>query len=164
MLEVSIDISKIDKSLQEIVNKIIQETRINNNEALRIFTQAPNSLLFLLANAKRERLNGNNTFFNKNIHIEPTNVCVFDCKFCSYSRLLKEKSQAWEHSIDDMVKMVAKYDKDEITEVHIVGGVHPKMGLKYFIELIKKIKKIRPNIHIKAFTAVELEYMCTHVI
>ncbi|MBT7896610.1 MAG: CofH family radical SAM protein [Flavobacteriales bacterium] len=160
MLDVNINISKIDKSIQEIVNKIIQETRINNNEALKIFTQAPNSLLFLLANARREKLNGNNTFFNKNIHIEPTNICVFDCKFCSYSRLLKEKSQSWEYSLDEMVNMVEKYNIDEITEVHIVGGVHPKMGLKYFIELIKRIKDIRPNIHIKAFTAVELEYMC----
>ena len=160
MLNISIDISRVDRSIKEIVTKIINEIRINNEEALKILNKAPNSLLFLLANAKREKLNQNNTFFNKNIHIEPTNICVFDCKFCSYSRLLKEKSKAWEHSIDDMVKMVEKYDEDEITEVHIVGGVHPKMGLKYFIELIKKIKKIRPNIHIKAFTAVELEYMC----
>ena len=160
MLNVSIDISRVDQSIKEIVTKIINEIRINNKEALKILNEAPNSLLFLLANAKREKINQNNTFFNKNIHIEPTNICVFDCKFCSYSRLLKEKSKAWEHSIDDMVKMVEKYDEDEITEVHIVGGVHPKMGLSYFIELIKKIKKIRPNIHIKAFTAVELEYMC----
>jgi aminodeoxyfutalosine synthase len=160
MLNVSIDISRVDQSIKEIVTKIINELRINNEEALKILNEAPNSLLFLLANAKREKINQNNTFFNKNIHIEPTNICVFDCKFCSYSRLLKEKSKAWEHSIDDMVKMVEKYDEDEITEVHIVGGVHPKMGLNYFIELIKKIKKIRPNIHIKAFTAVELEYMC----
>jgi len=160
MLNVNIDISKIELSIKDIVNKIIEEKRITNQETLLILEKAPNSLLFLLANAKRERLNNNNTFFNKNIHIEPTNICVFDCKFCSYSRLLKEKSQGWEYSIDEMIEMVKKYKEDEITEVHIVGGVHPKMGLKYFIELIKKIKKIRPNIHIKAFTAVELEYMC----
>ena len=160
MLDVNIEISRVDKTISSIVRKVIDEVRINNEEALKLLNQAPNSLLFLLANSKREKLNHNNTFFNKNIHIEPTNICVFDCKFCSYSRLLKEKSKAWEHSIDDMVKMVEKYEESEITEVHIVGGVHPKMGLKYFIELIEKIKKIRPNIHIKAFTAVELEYMC----
>ena len=159
MLNVSIDISRVDQSIKEIVTKIINEIRINNKEALKILNEAPNSLLFLLANAKREKINQNNTFFNKNIHIEPTNICVFERAYDIYSRLLKEKSKAKEHSIDDMVKMVEKYDEDEITEVHIVGGVHIII-LNYFIELIKKIKKIRPNIHIKAFTAVELEYMC----
>ena len=160
MLDLSIDISQVDISIRDIVKKISTSKRISDSETLTLFNKAPNSLLFSLANAIREKQNGNNTFFNKNIHIEPTNICVFDCKFCSYSRLLKEKSQGWEHSIDEMVNMVKKYKVDEITEVHIVGGVHPKMGLKYFIEVIKKIKKIRPNIHIKAFTAVELEYMC----
>lgn len=160
MLDLSIDISQVDISIRDIVKKISISKRISDSETLTLFNKAPNALLLSLANAIREKHNGNNTFFNKNIHIEPTNICVFDCKFCSYSRLLKEKSQGWEHSIDEMVDMVKKYKVDEITEVHIVGGVHPKMGLKYFIEVIKKIKKIRPNIHIKAFTAVELEYMC----
>ena len=160
MLDLSIDISQVDISIRDIVKKISTNKRISDSETLKLFEKAPNSLLFSLANAIREKFNGNNTFFNKNVHIEPTNICVFDCKFCSYSRLLKEKSKGWEHSIDEMVDMVKKYKVDEITEVHIVGGVHHKMGLKYFIEVIKKIKKIRPNIHIKAFTAVELEYMC----
>ena len=160
MLDLSIDISQVDISIRDIVKKVSTGIRISDSETLTLFNKAPNALLFSLANSIREKQNGNNTFFNKNIHIEPTNICVFDCKFCSYSRLLKEKSQGWEHSIDEMVDMVKKYKVDEITEVHIVGGVHPKMGLKYFIEVIKKIKKIRPNIHIKAFTAVELEYMC----
>ena len=160
MLNTSLTIDAISVKLQPIVTKIINEERISQEEGLFLYTKASLPLLGSLANAIREHKNGNKTFFNKNIHIEPTNICVFDCKFCSYSRLLKEKSQGWEYSIDEMVEMVKKYKEDEITEVHIVGGVHPKMGLKYFIELIKKIKKIRPNIHIKAFTAVELEYMC----
>ena len=73
---------------------------------------------------------------------------------------LSKKEEAWEYTIDQMVEKLKSYKKREITEVHLVGGVHPKMGLHYFIELIQKIKKIRPKIHIKAFTAVELEYMC----
>ena len=160
MLDAILDHNILDKNLKDIVFKIVDGNRISEKEGLLLYNTAPLSLLGYLANTIRERKNGNKTYFNKNIHIEPTNICVFDCKFCSYSRLLKEKSQGWEHSIDEMVDMVKKYKVDEITEVHIVGGVHPKMGLKYFIEVIKKIKKIRPNIHIKAFTAVELEYMC----
>ena len=160
MLNINLDINQVQNNIRDIVLKIINEERINNQEALLLFTSAPNSLLFSLANTIREHINGDNTYFNKNIHIEPTNICVFDCKFCSYSRLLKEKNQGWKHEVDEMVDMVKKYKEDEITEVHIVGGVHPKMGLDYFIDLIKKIKVIRPKIHIKAFTAVELDYMC----
>ena len=134
--------------------------RIDQEEGLKLYNEASIPTLGILANLVRERKNGNKTYFNKNIHIEPTNMCVFDCKFCAYSRKLSKKEDAWQFSIDEMVEKVKAYSDKDITEVHLVGGVHPKMGLYYFIELIEKIRKIRPDIHIKAFTAVELEYMC----
>ena len=87
-------------------------------------------------------------------------MCIFDCKFCSYSRKLSKKTEAWQFTIEEMIDKLKAYDGKDITEVHLVGGVHPKMGLNYFIDLIKKIRAIRNDIHIKAFTAVELEYMC----
>ena len=114
----------------------------------------------MLANYVREKKNGDYVYFNRNFHIEPTNICVFDCKFCSYSRLLKQKEEGWEMNEEQILNIVRGYDGKPVTEVHIVGGVHPKMGLMYFANLIKKIKEIRPDIHVKAFTAVELEYMC----
>jgi aminodeoxyfutalosine synthase len=160
MLNTSLTTDSVAINLQPIVSKIINEERINQEEGLLLYNQASIPLLGSLANAIREKKNGNNTFFNKNIHIEPTNICVFDCKFCSYSRKLSKKVEAWEYTIDEMIEKLKTYKEKDITEVHLVGGVHPKMGLHYFIELIKKIKKIRPDIHIKAFTAVELEYMC----
>ena len=97
--------------------------------------------------------------FNRNFHIEPTNVCVFTCKFCSYSRLYKNREEGWELSIDEMLDIVKKYDHQPVTEVHIVGGVHPKMNLDFFTELMRKIKAHRPDLHIKGFTPVELDYM-----
>ena len=112
-----------------------------------------------VCNQGRKKLHGNKVYFNRNFHIEPTNVCVFACKFCSYSRLYAHKEDGWELSIDQMLDMVKKYDGKPITEVHIVGGVHPKMNLAYFIELIQKIHAHRPNLHVKGFTAVELDYM-----
>ena len=160
MLKTSLTIDSITVKLQSIVTKIINEKRISEKEGLLLYTKASLPLLGSLANAIREKKNSNKTFFNKNIHIEPTNICVFDCKFCSYSRKLSKKVEAWEFTIDEMVKKLKEYDDKDITELHLVGGVHPKMGLHYFIDLIKKIKKTRPDIHIKAFTAVELEYMC----
>ncbi len=149
----------LPKDLVSIAEKIGNQERISDKEALTLFENASLSLLGTLANQIKERLHGKRTYFNKNIHIEPTNICVFDCKFCSYSRLLSKKEEAWEHTEKDMLELLRNAPKD-ITEVHIVGGVHPKMGLDFFVGLIKKIKQLRPNIHIKAFTAVELEYIC----
>ena len=160
MLQTNLVISQLSNGLKPIVQKVIQQERITEKEGIQLYTEAPLSLLGTLANTIREEKNGNKTFFNKNIHIEPTNICVFDCKFCAYSIKISKKEDAWESTIDEMADKLKEYEGKEITEVHLVGGVHPKMGLHYFIELIKKIKTLRPDIHVKAFTAVELEYMC----
>lgn len=152
--------SGTNSKLKEIAQKVINEERISVDEGTYLFEVGELAFLGSLANHVRERRHGDFTYFNRNFHIEPTNICVFDCKFCSYSRLLKHKHEGWELSADDILEKVKKYDNEPVTEVHIVGGVHPKMGLMYFAELIKRIKKHRPDIHVKAFTAVELEYMC----
>jgi aminodeoxyfutalosine synthase len=104
-------------------------------------------------------MHGDRTYFNRNFHIEPTNVCVFSCKFCSYSKLYSKREEGWELSIDQMLDIVKKYDGQPVTEVHIVGGVHPKMDMYYFMDLIRQIKAHRPDLHVKGFTAVELDYM-----
>lgn len=152
--------SKLSEDLRSIAKKVYAGERISFDEGVLLYQKGELSFLGSLANFIREKKNGNNVYFNRNFHIEPTNICVFDCKFCSYSRLLKQKEGSWELSEEDILNLVRKYDGKPVTEVHIVGGVHPKMGLHYFAGLIKKIKTIRPDIHVKAFTAVELEYMC----
>ncbi|HSH66072.1 MAG TPA: aminofutalosine synthase MqnE [Bacteroidia bacterium] len=146
--------------LKKIAEKVLSGKRISSEEGILLYEKAELGFLGALANHVREVKNGNNVYFNRNFHIEPTNICVFDCKFCSYSRLVKQKEDAWELSEEEILDLVRNYNGKPVTEVHIVGGVHPKMGLMYFADLIKKIKIIRPEIHVKAFTAVELEYMC----
>jgi aminodeoxyfutalosine synthase len=150
----------VSNELISIASKVFNGYRISVDEGITLFEKGELNFLGILANFVREKKNGNNVYFNRNFHIEPTNICVFDCKFCSYSRLLKQKEEGWELTIEQMLEIVRKYDGIPVTEVHIVGGVHPKMGLMYFAELIKKVKEIRPEIHVKAFTAVELDYMC----
>ncbi len=145
--------------LKRIAEKIINKERINIEEGLLLFEKGSLSYLGSLANFVRERLHGHTTYFNRNFHIEPTNVCVFACKFCSYSRLYAHKEEGWELSTEQMLDIVKKYDGKPVTEVHIVGGVHPKMNLAYFGDLLQKIKAHRPDLHIKGFTAVELDYM-----
>ena len=148
-----------DEGLKKIAEKVKLSQRISDEEGIMLFERADLAFVGTLANFIRERMHGDMTYFNRNFHIEPTNVCVFSCKFCSYSMLYANKEEGWELSIDQMVDIVKSYDGKPITEVHIVGGVHPKMNMTYFIELIQKIRAHRPDLHIKAFTAVELDYM-----
>ena len=152
-------ISEETNDLQKVGNKIINNVRLTDEDALLLFNKGSLSFVGSLANFVKEKRHGNKTFFNRNFHIEPTNVCVFSCHFCSYSRLYAHREEGWELSIDQMMDIVKKYDGGRETEVHIVGGVHPKMNLHYFAELLSKIKAHRPDLHIKAFTAVELDYM-----
>ena len=142
-----------------IAEKVFNEERITPEEGLLLYQKGELGFVGTLANYIREKRFGNLTFFNRNFHVEPTNLCVFDCKFCSYSRNFKHKEEAWEHTADEMLDIVRSYNEKPVTEVHLVGGVHPKMTLQFFGELIKEIKKIRPELHVKAFTAVEYEYM-----
>lgn len=148
-----------DPVLRSIGEKILNNERINVEEGIALFERSSLPFVGSLANWKREQLHGDKTYFNRNFHIEPTNVCVFACKFCSYSRLYAHREEGWELSIDQMLDIVKKYNDKPVTEVHIVGGVHPKMNLYFFTELIQKIKAHRPDLHVKGFTAVELDYM-----
>ena len=148
-----------DEGLRSIAKKVKNSERITDDECLQLFEKGSLAFVGALANFIRERLHGDKTYFNRNFHIEPTNVCVFSCEFCSYSRLYAHKEDGWELSIEQMLDIVKSYDGKPITEVHIVGGVHPKMNMAYFIELMQKIKAHRPVLHVKAFTAVELDYM-----
>lgn len=151
--------ASLDKDIRRIADKVLQQERLTQEDGVTLFEKGDIGLLGALANHVREKKHGNKTYFNRNFHIEPTNVCVFTCKFCSYSRLYKNREEGWELSIDQMLDIVKKYDGQPVTEVHIVGGVHPKMNLDFFIELMQKIKAHRPDLHVKGFTPVELDYM-----
>jgi aminodeoxyfutalosine synthase len=147
------------KSFSKIAEKVARKERISDDEALFLFEKASLGLSATLANYIREKKHGDKTYFNRNFHIEPTNVCVFACKFCSYSRLYAHREEGWVLSKEQMLDIVKSYDGKPITEVHIVGGVHPKLNLDFFCDLIAGIKAHRPALHVKGFTAVELDYM-----
>ena len=148
-----------DAELRNAGLKILAGKRISFDEGVLLFEKASLPWLGTLANWVREKRHGNKTYFNRNFHIEPTNICVFSCAFCAYSRLYAHRDEGWELTIDQMLDKVKSYDGKPITEVHIVGGVHPKLNLAFFIELMEKIKAHRPDLHIKGYTPVELDYM-----
>ena len=151
--------SHLPAALSRIAAKVSGGERISDAECLTLFNEGSLGLVGTLANEIKERLHGNKVYFNRNFHIEPTNVCVFSCQFCAYSRLYANREEGWELSIEQMLHLVKRYDGKPVTEVHIVGGVHPKMDLAFFSELLQAIKAHRPSLHIKAFTAVEYDYM-----
>ncbi len=149
--------SEKDTALRNIGYKILKEERLGFEEGVTLFEKASLGFVGTLANYVREKKHGNKTYFNRNFHVEPTNVCVFTCAFCSYSRLYKNRDEGWELSEDQIMHIVKSYDGKPVTEVHIVGGVHPKLTMEFFIKLMKKIKAHRPELHIKGYTAVELD-------
>jgi aminodeoxyfutalosine synthase len=146
-------------ALLRIAEKVRDEARISEEEGIFLFEQAPLGYLGALANHIRERKHGDHTFFNRNFHIEPTNVCIYTCTFCSYSRLIKQRSDGWELTMDDMMDIVRKYDGLPVTEVHIVGGVLPQYDLDFYVEFFQRIRRHRPELHIKALTPVEYHYI-----
>ena len=150
----------LDTTLREIAQKVYDGVRISSNDGIYLFENADLGYLGSLANHIRETKHGDNTYFNKNFHLEPTNVCIYSCSFCSYSEKIKKRSDGWELTMDEMMDIVKGYDNDkEITEVHIVGGVLPQYDVKFYADLFKNIRAHRPELHIKALTPVEYHYI-----
>jgi aminodeoxyfutalosine synthase len=151
--------SAYPEELKAIVRKVIDGQRISFEDGVRLYKEAELGFLGTLANYVREKRNGNYVYFNHNFHVEPTNVCVYTCAFCSYSRLIKHREQGWELSVEQILDIIKNYDNQDVTEVHITGGVVPKQDLAFYTELFRRIKAHRPALHIKALTPVEFHYI-----
>lgn len=142
---------------KRIIDKITNQQRLSIKEGIELFN-FDLGILGILASYLNKIKNRDQVYFNKNFHIEPTNICIYDCTFCSYHRKINQEG-SWEYSMEDILKKVESYKNTDVTEVHIVGGVHPNRDLHYYGTMIQKIKELLPNIHVKAFTAVELDFM-----
>jgi len=158
-LDLLLNDALLSSDMKAIVQKVADGKRINNDDALLLFEEGTVGFTGILANYIREKKHGDNTFFNRNFHIEPTNVCLYTCTFCSYSRLIKKREEGWEYTLDEMMDFVKKYDEQPVTEVHIVGGVLPQYDVKFYTDLFRSIKAHRPELHIKALTPVEYHYI-----
>ncbi|MBQ8307417.1 MAG: CofH family radical SAM protein [Alistipes sp.] len=145
-------------TLLTITEKVRRGERISREEARLLWDEAPLWLMAELATGIRTRLNGKRLYYNRNFHIEPTNRCVFNCRFCSYRRPI-DSPEMWDYSMQEVEQIARDRQGKGLTEVHIVGGVHPEHGLEYYCEMIRRIKAILPEATVKAFTAIELSYM-----
>lgn len=142
----------------DIISKLRASERISAAEALELWNNAPLWQLSEVAVAAKRRISGDKVYYNRNFHLEPTNVCQFECKFCSYRRSEGEEG-SWDYTMEQVLDIVRKRKDSGATEIHIVGGVHPTHDLYYYTQMIRRIKQIMPQVAIKAFTAVELNYM-----
>src|SRR5512137_64502 len=144
-------------TFESIARNVAAHQRISGDEALFLFHS--NDLLAIgeLAALANERKNGKNVFFNVNRHINPTNICVNRCAFCAFSRTAGEEG-AYTLALDEICRRAVEAEGEGATEVHIVGGLHPDLPLEYYEEVLCAIRTAAPALHIKAFTAVEIEY------
>ncbi len=145
--------------LREIRRKVENGERITDKEALFLFNSEDIHTLGELADAVSKRINENKAYFIRNIHINLTNLCINRCRFCAFS-CSKDDPGAYEMSLKEVIEKirVAQRDMGELREVHIVSGLHPYWSFDYYLEIIKTIKKEFPQLGIKAFTAVEVDY------
>ena len=145
------------QSFENISEKVRNNQRISSDEALALY--ASNDLLAIgeLAALANERKNGSQVFFNVNRHINPTNICVNRCAFCAFSRTTGEEG-AYTLALDEICRRAVEAEGEGATEVHMVGGLHPELPFEFYEEVLRAIRRVAPLLHIKAFTAVEIEY------
>lgn len=146
------------RTWEDIAARVVSGHRLSSEDALTLWHDAPLWRLGELAVEKKRAISDDKVFYNKNFHLEPTNVCLFNCKFCSFRRP-RGSADAWEWSVEQMEQIVRGYEGRGVTEVHIVGGVHPDHSLDYYCDLIRRVKSILPHVAVKAYTAIELSYM-----
>ncbi len=146
--------------LGKIEEKVLAEKRLTKRDAIRLFESDDIFSLGRLASLVAQKKNGNNAYFIRNRHINPTNICVNRCRFCAFSRSAGQEG-AFELTIEEIVSKLRPlvHGDRPISEVHIVGGLHPQWPFEYYLEMISTINKNFPKLHIKAFTAVEVDYM-----
>lgn len=142
----------------DILDGVRSGKRLSSAEALVLWQEAPLWELASVATERKRAVSGDKVYYNRNFHLEPTNLCVFNCKFCSY-RKPKGSPEAWDMSMADIEHKVQSYVGSGVTEVHIVGGVHPEHDLYYYADMIRRVKRILPAVAVKAFTAIELSWM-----
>lgn len=148
--------------LADIADKLAARQRLSFEDGLRLF-EAPDLLAVgWLANRERERRHGARTYFNHNLRLEATNVCEASCLFCSFARLQEGMPGAHTASVEQILDRLRARAGEPLTEVHMVNGLHPGLPFSYYLDLLRGLKRVRPGIHLKCFTAVEIAFFADH--
>ncbi|NYE58556.1 aminofutalosine synthase MqnE [Carboxydothermus ferrireducens] len=146
-----------DKNLEKIYDKVEKGERLSFEDGLTLFNSSDLIGIGYLANIVRERKNGNKAYFIVNRHINPTNICVNRCKLCAFG-VDKDSPEAYQMSLDEIEARALESKDDGISEIHIVGGLHPDLPFDFYVEMVERVSRALPGVHIQAFTAVEIDY------
>ncbi|HEX4637876.1 MAG TPA: aminofutalosine synthase MqnE [Chthoniobacterales bacterium] len=152
----------IPKELRSVAEKIEAGTRISDAEALALYSSDDLNALGMLANVVRERKNGNFATYIHNRYINYSNICVLSCQFCAFAAK-KRDAHAFEHAVEEIVGAVAEALPLGITEVHMVGGLHPTLKKEWYLDLLRGLQTLDPNLHVKAFTAIEVRHLAQRI-
>ena len=144
--------------LRDVADKLDGGVRLDLEDGVRLFAATDLFAVGWLANRERERRHGGRTFFNHNMRLEATNVCVASCLFCSFARLRPGDPGAYTMSLEQAWNKLRERAGQPLTEVHVVNGLHPDLPWDYYLEMLRGFKRIRPDIHLKCFTAVEIAF------
>lgn len=147
-----------DKSLKTIEIKVRKRERLTFEDGILLFNSPDLLGVGYLANIAREQINGDDTYFIHNRHINHTNICVNSCQFCAFG-VKREDTNAYEKSLEEIFADAGKYERGKVSEFHIVGGLHPDFPFQYYIDMLRGLKTRFPDVHIQAFTAVELHHL-----
>jgi aminodeoxyfutalosine synthase len=147
-----------DRRLDSVHDKILANQRLNSEDALALYRTGDILAVGWLANQVRERMHGDSTYFNVNRHINPTNVCIAACRLCAFGRK-KDAPGAYTMALEEAFETAASGYSEAVTEFHIVGGLHPDLPFQYFLDLVSGLKQRFPQVHLKAFTMVEVAYL-----
>jgi aminodeoxyfutalosine synthase len=155
-------LSLIPAALQPIAAKIAGNERISDQDALTLYRSNDLNALGAMATAVRDRKNGNIATYILNRYINYSNVCILSCQFCAFAAK-KSDAHAFEHSIDEITAAVEEALGSGITEVHMVGGLHPSLGKEWYLDLLRRLRALDPQLQIKAFTAIEVRHLARRI-
>lgn len=143
--------------LADIAAKVAENRRLDFEDGVRLYNNPDLLSVGMLADKVRTRLHGRKAYFNRNMHLNYSNICVLSCKFCAFGKKEKEK-EAYRFSLEEIRQRIREKKDEPLTEVHIVGGLDPKLPWEYYTEMLRIIKEEKPEIQVKAFTCIEIEF------
>jgi aminodeoxyfutalosine synthase len=152
----------IPKELRPIAEKVEARQRISEVDALALYRANDVNALGMIANVMRERKNGNCATYIHNRYINYSNICILSCQFCAFAAK-KRDAHAFEYAIDEIIRVVRDAVRLGITEVHMVGGLHPTLKKEWYLDLLRRLRELAPNLHIKAFTAIEVRHLAQRI-
>ena len=147
-----------DPRLERVYEKVVACRRLSANDALALYRTPDILAVGWMANHVRERMHGDRTYFNVNRHLNPTNVCVAACRLCAFGRK-KDTPGAYTMALEEAFETASSGYNEAVTEFHIVGGLHPDLPFQYFLDLVSGLRQRFPQVHLKAFTMVEVAYL-----